>query len=510
MAQAQLDQANAAEKKRQSTYDLLQEYCSSITGFQLRKKQLEGIESILTGRDTLCILPTNYGKSVIFQLMPLVFKKFKPDILKPTVLVISPILSLIESTVRSCNEQKEYGLKVVALDSQKYKSISKGDFNVIVGTPEAYIQQRQNLCLHVVNLETKSVACFDWMLSGLKEHGESFPKVIIYCRSILGICFLIDEFVARGILTRLVNKYMKTFISPSFESEKKKALESLLADSSIRVVLATSALGCGVNAKDVEYIIHYGPAYDTVDYVQQIGRGGRITSTSSIPVMCHAVLYTYPGCKGGGHISKRMQNYINNASERCLRVELFSPLNPVNTDIEPSSPAHACCSYCAEDCECDSDRNSLCSKSDSFIFIPQKTEQPVSKLTFFRDVDADQADLVRELLVDFAKKATSEVATILPNEAVSGVTTHTINSIIANLHLITSMETIFNETTVVSKRLAHQILVIVYEIFYDIEDPGVYTQQEENFALTINNLTLPSEGEETDHCSDEDFFCLDD
>ena len=37
-------------------------------GFEIKQKQLEGITNILNGVDTLCILPTGYGKSLIFQL----------------------------------------------------------------------------------------------------------------------------------------------------------------------------------------------------------------------------------------------------------------------------------------------------------------------------------------------------------------------------------------------------------------------------------------------------------
>ena len=485
---------------------------------------------------------------MIFQLLPLVFQKFKKDISKPVVLVISPLLSLIESTVKSCNDHTEYGLKAVALDSQKYKAIAKGEYNVVIGTPEAFIQQkrwremlsttfyvkntvclvvdeahkvtwgeasgkqapfrksfarinelrslcrinlpvlalsatvdlditqfikascnlssslnvisecvdRDNLCLHVVRLETRSVSSLDWILNGLKEHGSSFPKVLIYCRSIWRLSAIIDDFIDRGILSRtLVRRYMKVFISSSFDSDKKKALQSLLEESNTRVVIATSALGCGVNAKDVEYIIHFGPAYDTVDYVQQIGRGGRLTDSGAEPRKCQAILYTYPGCKGG-HVSTRMKEYLDEAGNSCLRVKLFSPLNPVDTEIKPSQPGHDCCSYCASKCACTGDSGNVCSKCESFIFLPKKIEPSVTgnELSSFRDVDADEAELVRELLVDFAKKTTSEMATILPNESISGLTTHTIDGIIGNIHLLTSKESIFEKTSVVSERLA--------------------------------------------------------
>ena len=43
--------------------------------FQIRPKQLEAIKNIVNGHDTLAILPTSYGKSLIFRLLPSVFSQ---------------------------------------------------------------------------------------------------------------------------------------------------------------------------------------------------------------------------------------------------------------------------------------------------------------------------------------------------------------------------------------------------------------------------------------------------
>ena len=53
---------------------------------------------------------------------------------------------------------------------------------------------------------------------------------------------------------------------------KDDILKSLRIDNAmIRIVICTSALECGVNVKNVRYVIHYGPSYDVVDFCQQIG-----------------------------------------------------------------------------------------------------------------------------------------------------------------------------------------------------------------------------------------------
>ena len=64
--------------------------------FTLKEKQLECISSIVCdGRDVLAVLPTGYGKSIIYQILPDVF-----DIMlgteKSMVLVISPLNALLK------------------------------------------------------------------------------------------------------------------------------------------------------------------------------------------------------------------------------------------------------------------------------------------------------------------------------------------------------------------------------------------------------------------------------
>ena len=40
---------------------------------RLKPKQMEAIESFVSGKDTFVALPTGYGKSIIFAMLPLLF-----------------------------------------------------------------------------------------------------------------------------------------------------------------------------------------------------------------------------------------------------------------------------------------------------------------------------------------------------------------------------------------------------------------------------------------------------
>ena len=53
----------------------IEELTRSIDLRQLKPIQLEAVESFVSGQDTFVALPTGYGKSVIFAVLPLLFDK---------------------------------------------------------------------------------------------------------------------------------------------------------------------------------------------------------------------------------------------------------------------------------------------------------------------------------------------------------------------------------------------------------------------------------------------------
>ena len=113
------------------------------SGITLKGKQIEAIRSILFGRDTLCIFPTGFGKSLIFQCLPKLaatLTEFQHE--NPAVIVMSPLLSLIEDQVNSANSMKHLGLRACALNNfeQNCSDLSSGMYNIFFGTPEAWLQ----------------------------------------------------------------------------------------------------------------------------------------------------------------------------------------------------------------------------------------------------------------------------------------------------------------------------------------------------------------------------------
>ncbi|MHC4947908.1 MAG: RecQ family ATP-dependent DNA helicase [Planctomycetota bacterium] len=100
---------------------------------RLHPEQAETIEAVLAGRDAMAVLPTGYGKSLIYQVPAVMMER-------PT-LVISPLIALMrdqEASLRACN------VPVVRLDStlraaerrEALARITEGGTLVVLTTPE--------------------------------------------------------------------------------------------------------------------------------------------------------------------------------------------------------------------------------------------------------------------------------------------------------------------------------------------------------------------------------------
>ena len=61
----------------------------------LKEKQREAIELFLEGHDVFVNLPTGYGKSLCYALLPYAFDALRCKVDSSTVICVSPLLSLM-------------------------------------------------------------------------------------------------------------------------------------------------------------------------------------------------------------------------------------------------------------------------------------------------------------------------------------------------------------------------------------------------------------------------------
>ena len=550
----------------------------SDTSISVKPKQLQALQSILKGKDTLCILPTGFGKSLIYQMIPASFTKmFSSDdfhVSRPTVIVLSPLTSLISNQVSSANKLPHgLGISAAAIDLNNFDGIKSGKYNLLFGTPESFITvqkwrdmlcteyfatnvvcivvdevhkvcwgestklsmpfreafsrinelrsiikqdlpilalsatvdvditklvmascslsqnveiiteviDRQNITLHRIPLKSKSSKPLHWILEGLKHFSTTAPKVIIYCRSVQLLGWLYEQFLISGVLPKhKIRKHIVLFHSTTFQDEKDKILNALIEETDLRVVIATSALGCGVDMKNVMFVVHFGPAYDTVDFCQQIGRAGR-SGSLSITTMCHAILYIFPQY---GEISLNMKGYLN--TNQCLRVKLFSPFNSSDSSISPLIPAHSCCSVCAKVCSC-------CSENlKSTPFLSHEYSPSTEPFKNFRKVTKEDEELVRDLLNEYHRSTAPAKSILMEPHFISGISAEIIDEVISFLPFIDSIEFMINNFSVSDRKLIYEIMVIINNVFDDIPLPKMEFE-DEKFANYFNSFSLNDE-----------------
>lgn len=105
---------------------------------KFRPGQAEGIDSILSGRDTLVVMPTGGGKSLIYQLPAL--------IIEGVTIVVSPLIALMKDQVDSLFR---VGIPATFINSSllpeesrtRMEKVKKGEFKLLYIAPERFYNQ---------------------------------------------------------------------------------------------------------------------------------------------------------------------------------------------------------------------------------------------------------------------------------------------------------------------------------------------------------------------------------
>ena len=118
---------------------------SIYSNVNLKVKQVICLEAIYHGRDVVAVLPTGYGKSVIFHLLPSLFldkiNYERGAAAHPVVIVASPLNALIKDQIRRLQEGN---VKAAILNVKKKTNLQ----TIIAGQPQ------KNMCSHTAARET--------------------------------------------------------------------------------------------------------------------------------------------------------------------------------------------------------------------------------------------------------------------------------------------------------------------------------------------------------------------
>lgn len=304
-----------------------------------RGAQSDLIDSILSGRDTLGIMPTGAGKSLCYQIPAL--------LMDGITLVISPLISLMIDQVKALNQN---GIHAAYLNSsltanQYFKALEyakQGRYPIIYVAPERLLTDSfLDFALHtkIAMVAVDEAHCVsqwgqDFRPSYLKivEFVERLPYRPVVSAftatatktvrdDIIDILKLNDPFAVTtgfdrqnlyfavkrpkdrygaireyltehagesGIIYCLTRKHVEemcerlvkdgfsvTRYHAGLGDEERKRNQEDFIYDRVPIVVATNAFGLGINKSNVRFVLHYGMPKNVESYYQEAGRAGR-------------------------------------------------------------------------------------------------------------------------------------------------------------------------------------------------------------------------------------------
>ncbi|WP_314208781.1 RecQ family ATP-dependent DNA helicase [Vagococcus salmoninarum] len=353
-----------------------------------REGQAETIESILTNKETLSILPTGTGKSLCYQL---------PSYLLPgTTVIVSPLISLMDDQVQQLKLLGEK--KAIAINSQldfvtkKTVLAQLAQYKFVFVSPETLMQPAVQQALQSVNLNlfvVDEAHCISqWGIDFRPEYEQlgriiellKIPKVValtatatdkvikdiknqLFTRSpkivrhsvnrpniayevvetLDKTAFLLEflnEQKGPGIIyfsskrqaeetSRLLNQAAvgkSAFYHGDLTNQERTIIQQQFLSDQLTILCATSAFGMGINKGNIRFIIHYHLPNSIESFLQESGRSGR-DGQQSLSV----VLYT-PGDENlhyflQGELAAEIQQFAT------LKDQTFSELKAVQEQL---------------------------------------------------------------------------------------------------------------------------------------------------------------------------------
>ncbi len=308
-------------------------------GYQdFRYSQKEIIKAVVSGKDTLALLPTGGGKSLCYQLPAIM--------LEGTCLVISPLLALMKDQLLSL---EKLGIEADYLSSELEDSESEAIFNkciegftkILYVSPERlrnpeFLRRIQEIQISFIAVD-EAHCISEWgqdfrpSYQNIQNFRKEFRNVPILALTATATHKVIDEIsqklelnhpqifkqsFKRDNIKMLVsdisdkyktvqdillqnrtsglvytrtrkdaeqlteflkqNKYLNVdFFHAGLKRTEKEQIQKRWLDSRNHVLVSTNAFGMGIDKDDVRFVIHFSPSPSIENYYQEIGRAGR-------------------------------------------------------------------------------------------------------------------------------------------------------------------------------------------------------------------------------------------
>ena len=216
-----------------------------------------------------------------------------------------------------------------------------------------------------------------------------------------------------------------------------------------RILLASSALGMGVNFPNIRYAIHFGPARSVIDHIQQPGRAGRdgklahnfVIATGQKLAQCETAV----------------KEFVR--ATTCFRKALLHSLDKSVASVEP---LHLCCSNCTKLCKCNGEN---CSGEK----FPFENSTPCCTQTQqkTRVVCTEDRVVVKEALKEYQNSLSESSTSLFGSTSAHGFSDDLIASVVRDAESIFTLKDLLHTSPVFSSKHAKFILDVFQDIFQD-------------------------------------------
>lgn len=321
------------------TSKIIKETLGRFWGYShFRDSQEEIINSIVSGKDTIALLPTGGGKSLCYQLPAL--------ILEGTCLVVSPLLALMKDQVQ---QLKSLGIEAEYLSSELdelqeeeiYGRCIEGVTKLLYVSPERllnhiFLDRIEEISVSFMAVD-EAHCISEWgqdfrpSYQNIKNFRSQFknvpclaltatatPKVLEHIQAKLGLnqCLIFKKSFERDNIKifndEVADKYSHVynilkhndssgiiytrtrkdaedlthflqsknvlnvdFFHAGLSAKEKNSRQEKWLKSNNQVLVSTNAFGMGIDKDNVRFVIHFSTTSSLENYYQEIGRAGR-------------------------------------------------------------------------------------------------------------------------------------------------------------------------------------------------------------------------------------------
>lgn len=266
---------------------------------------------------------------------------------------------------------------------------------------------RKNVRLCVQKVKNDIPKTFSWLAEEVKTRGITCSRTLIYVKDYQR-CGEIFTFFMHALgdkcywpnssRKKSTNRIIAMYHSGTASKIQEHVLSSLKdPEGSVRIVIATTALGMGVDIKGLHRVINYGPPNNMESYIQAFGMAGRDGKNSEALLLFHG--HQLSLCE------PEMLDFIK--SDTCRRKKMLEQFDDIDGN-QGITPNHLCCDVCAQDCQCG--ERGCPDDEGSMGFLLSKATEPNHEIVPTRDVSEAEREKLKALLNKCQEQIRQEVA----------------------------------------------------------------------------------------------------